>query len=80
MTKGGMQDSHGGAISVYAPLEDHQQLKVHASSAAATLTTMMLNAAVDGLLDDMLPERLLRIGEISKLEGHLPRSSGWWPL
>ena len=80
MTRGGIRDSYHGAISVDANPEDYQQLKVHASSAAATFTTMMLNAAVVGLLDDMLPEGLLRTGEISEPEGHLPRTSGWWPL
>ena len=79
-TRGGIRDSHDGAISVYATTEDHQQLKVHASGAAATFMTKMLNAAVGYLLDDMLPERLLRIGEISRPEGYLPWSSGWWPL
>ena len=80
MTRGGIRDSYHGAISVDANPEDYQQLKVHASSAAATFTIMMLIAAVVGLLDDMLPEGLLRTGEISEPEGHLPRTSGWLPL
>ena len=53
MTRGGIRDSYHGAISVDANPEDYQQLKVHASSAAATFTIMMLIAAVVGLLDDM---------------------------
>ena len=53
MTRGGIQDGYNGAISVCSTPEDHQQLKSHASSAAATLTTMMLNAAAVGLPSDM---------------------------
>ena len=53
MTTGGTRSCHDSAILVHATPEDHLQPKVRASSAAATLMTMMLNAAVVGLLDDM---------------------------
>ena len=53
MTRGGTRDGYDGAISVYATHEDYQQLKSHASSAAATSTITISNAAAVGLLVDM---------------------------